>query len=51
MDNNDGLAFYRTPYLVIKDFQKVGRAPGYPLKPGNIIKLGRVEYMVIEAKN
>jgi hypothetical protein len=50
---------YRTPYLVVRDFKKSGGiSPGYPLsniflklEPGNVIKLGRVEYMVIESKN
>lgn len=42
---------YRTPYLVVREFSKNGINAGYPLRPGNVIKLGRVEYMVIESKN
>lgn len=37
---------------MVRDLIKSGHNHvGYPLAPGNVIKLGRVEYMVIEAKN
>ena len=28
----------------------MGSSEGYPLKPGNIIKFGRVQYLVVEMK-
>lgn len=55
---NEIANIYKTSYLVVKEYNLSPGIAGYPLsnyqfilEPGNVIKLGRVEYMVIEAKN
>lgn len=34
----------------MKDYEKHGEK-GYPLTPGNIIKLGRIEFLVLEYRD
>ena len=37
-------------FTVVKDYQKKG-VEGYTLFPGNIIRLGRVQFLVLETRN
>ncbi len=35
-------------YIVVRHYQGSHRSEGYPLSLGNVVKLGRVEYRVVE---
>jgi hypothetical protein len=35
-------------YIIVKEYKMNNRCDGYNLSPGNIVKLGRVEYRVVE---
>lgn len=51
-DNENGRPL-RPTYLIVRSLKcKDGRSQrGYPLQPGDIMKLGRVEFKVVEIKN
>lgn len=49
---------FNNSFLAIKSFQKEEGVEGYPLStvdnnlvPGNVVRLGRVEYVVLEIRN
>lgn len=39
---------FRNSFIVVKDFEKDPGVEGFPLEAGHYIKIGRVEYLVIE---
>ena len=49
-DLHQGSPYSGRSYTVVRDYEKNG-VEGYALAPGNIIRLGRVEFLVIEIKN
>lgn len=42
---------FHNSFLVIRSYDKEPGVKGYPLAAGNVIRLGRVEYVVLEVKS